>query len=99
MAAPVNYSTFPPTAGERDPVGEAIACEADVEAQLLTCDVTAALNRAIEAGAERVNFSLRHERASDEDGEPDLTVFLFTDPNRNERGIFLLEIEFGDPEN
>ena len=98
MAAPVNYTTFPPTSKELDPIGEAVACAADVEARFLTCDVTVALAQAVEDGVERINFRLRHERASDGDGEPDLTVFAFTDPNLNERGIFLLEIEFSDEE-
>jgi len=96
-AAPVDYEVFPPTIEEREPTLEPVACEANIDQATLTCDVTAALTAAAESGDDQINLTLKFAEASDGDGEPDIAVFFFTDPNTNDRGIFSLAIEFGEP--
>jgi len=95
-AAPVDYDAFPPTIEEREPTLGPVACEAIIDEATLTCDVTAALTAAAESGDDRINLTLKFAEASDGDGEPDIAVFFFTDPNSNDRGIFNLAIEFGE---
>jgi len=96
-AAPVSYDLFPPAAEEREPTLEPVVCEAIIDQGTLACDVTSALTAAAESGEDRVNLTLRFSEASDGDGEPDIAVFFFTDPNTNDRGLFNLAIEFGEP--
>lgn len=94
-AAPVAYTEFPPFGPEREPVGDATPCEPILDERRLTCDVTDAVVRYLEDGADRGGFRLRFDEPSDADGEADVAVFFFRDPNLNERGIFTLEISFG----
>jgi len=96
-AAPVDYDVFPPTIEEREPTLEPVACEMIIDEATLTCDVTEALAAAAASGDDRINLTLKFAEASDGDGEPDIAVFFFTDPNTNDRGIFYLTIEFGEP--
>jgi peptidylprolyl isomerase len=95
IASPVRFETFPPTPEEREPIGPEVACVPDLEAQLLTCDVAAAMAELIDGEGTLVSFRLRFALPSDQDGQPDVAVFFFRDPNLNERGIFTLDIVFG----
>lgn len=59
----------------------------------IACDVTTAVEEAIDSGAGRIQFRLRFDRAGDGDGSQDLATFFRTDSNTNEPGIFTLTIE------
>jgi hypothetical protein len=73
------------------PDGEAVVCTRTGE-NSLGCDVTEATTTAIRAGVVRVQFRLKFETLSDDDGQPDLARFFLTDPNSNQQGIFTLDL-------
>ncbi len=60
-----------------------------------SCDVTEAVAQALERGDSLVQFRVRFEKAGDNDGSPDLVYFNSANSNRNESGIFQLEIKNG----
>jgi peptidylprolyl isomerase len=95
IASPVVYDTFPPADDERAPTGPESTCEPNLEESRLTCDVTAAMVDLLDGDDTRASFRLRFTVSGDADGEPDIAVFFFRDPNMNERGIFTLELAFG----
>jgi len=58
----------------------------------VACDVTDAIQQALDNGLRSAQFRIRFEKAGDGDGSPDLTLFYNTDSNKNEPGIFQLEV-------
>jgi hypothetical protein len=89
-AEPVIYDAFGRDLFDLAASGPAVVCEVDSTG--IECDVTAALQSAVESGQPRAQFRVKFDRAGDSDGEPDLALFFLTDSNTNEPGIFTLEL-------
>jgi hypothetical protein len=92
-AAPVDYAEFGPDLFDLEPIGAAVACDRPTDTTL-RCDATAAVTDAISAGESWVQFRLRFEGVSDDDGDADLARFFVTDPNTNEPGLFTLTLDY-----
>lgn len=58
----------------------------------VACAVTDVIQRVLDNKSRSAQFRVRFERAGDGDGNPDLAFFYATDSNKNEPGIFQLEI-------
>jgi len=60
------------------------------------CDVTKAVQRSMDDAYKYAQFRIRHEQASDSDGQQDLTMFFLRNSNTNTPSIFLLEVELAE---
>lgn len=58
----------------------------------VACAITDVIQQALDNKSRSAQFRVRFERAGDGDGNPDLALFYATDSNKNELGIFQLEI-------
>lgn len=58
----------------------------------VACAVTNAIQQALDDKLRSVQFRIRFEKAGDGDGSPDLAMFYNSDSNKNEPGIFQLEV-------
>lgn len=87
----VNYDAFSSVLWNRQPDGP--ACVFTVSSGSVACTVTDAIRHALNNKLRSAQFRVRFEKASDGDGNPDLALFYNTDSNKNEPGIFQLEIE------
>ncbi len=92
VVEPVAYDSFGPELFDRPADKPAATCRV-VATNGLECDVTAAVAGLVEAGESRAQFRVRFEVAGDGDGQQDLVLFFLTDSNRNEPGIFTLELD------
>ena len=63
-----------------------------------SCDLTAGLQRAIDARQRRFNVRLRFEDAGDNDGSQDMVFFYVDDRNATAPGIFSLDVVAADAE-
>ncbi|MCL1693433.1 MAG: hypothetical protein M3096_07115 [Actinomycetia bacterium] len=91
LAEPVEYQAFGPEIFDLDASGDPIACRVTGESSI-ECDVTAAVQSAVDSGQGTVQFRLRFERSADNDGQADLAMFFRSDSNRNEAGLFTLDL-------
>jgi hypothetical protein len=91
LAEPVAYTTFGPQLFDLPASGAPVRCEVTTDTTV-ECDVTAAVQDAVEGGAKSVQFRLRFERPADNDGNPDLALFYRSDSNTNEPALFNLAI-------
>lgn len=91
-AAPVRYESFGPPLFAIEPDSAGVGCIRRGTSGL-DCEVTAAVADALNDGRSTVQFRLRFETASDQDGRQDLALFFLTDSNTNEQGIFSLTLE------
>lgn len=90
-AEPVSYDEFGPQLFDLAADGDAVDC-LRVGPSGLICDVTEAAVAGVDAGRDRLQFRLQFQNLADNDGEQDLALFHLTDTNRNERGIFVLNL-------
>jgi hypothetical protein len=91
LAEPVEYQAFGPEIFDLDASGDPIACRVTGESSI-ECDVTAAVQSAIDSGQSTVQFRLRFDRPADNDGQADLAMFFTSDSNTNESGLFALDL-------
>lgn len=56
------------------------------------CDLTEAVQNTLGEGSDILQFRLRFEKVSDEDGQQDLALFFKRDSNTNEGGVFDLTL-------
>lgn len=91
MAELVAYASFGPDLFDLPAIGDPMRCGVD-DATAVECDVTTAVQSAVDQGATNVQFRLRFSGVADNDGQPDLALFYLTDSNTNEPGIFELSI-------
>jgi hypothetical protein len=94
LAEPVAYTTFGPELFDLPATGDAVRCEVMADTTV-ECDVTTAVQGAVDGGATSVQFRLRFERPADNDGNPDLALFYRSDSNTNEPALFNLTITPG----
>ncbi len=91
LAESVEYPAFGPEIFDLDAAGDPVACRADGNSSV-ECDVTAAVQDAIDDERDTMQFRLRFERQADNDGQADLAMFYRTDSNTNEAGLFSLHL-------
>ncbi|MEA2001113.1 MAG: hypothetical protein U9N84_04395 [Actinomycetota bacterium] len=91
LAEPVVYTKFGPELFDLPSSGQPIRCEVTADT-IIECDVTAAVQDAVDGGVTSVQFRLRFERPADNDGNPDLALFYRSDSNTNEPALFNLTI-------
>ncbi len=91
LAEPVEYRTFGPELFDLDASGDPLECYV-TDHTSIECDVTAAVQKAVDDGRDTVQFRLRFERPADHDGRADLVMFYRTDSNTNEAGLFTLDL-------
>ena len=91
MVERVEYETFSSDLFDLPSSGEPTECTV-VGDTAVSCDVTGAVQAAIDDGATSVQFRLLFERTGDNDGEADLAMFYRTDSNTNEPGLFVLKL-------
>lgn len=91
LAEPVEYDEFGPDLFDLVAIGETVPCTR-VDDSGIECDVTSAVNDAVDRGDEMAQFRLRFDLPADNDGQQDLAMFYKTDSNTNEAGIFQLVI-------
>ena len=89
LAERVEYTTFGPDLFDLPASGEPTACTV-IGGTAVTCDVTGAVQEAIDQGNTTIQFRLSFERIADNDGLQDLAMFYRTDSNTNEPGLFEL---------
>ncbi len=92
LAEPVVYDEFGPENFDLASTGEPVTC-IRADGNHLECDVTDTVTSAIRDGLPRVQFRLKFETVSDGDGQPDLARFFRNDPNANEPGLFVLDLQ------
>lgn len=94
IAEEIVYDAFSPDLWDAPVVEGGASCLFATSADgPFTCELTALVQAALDAGRTHAQIRLRHERAGDGDGSQDLTLFFLTDSNTNERGIFELEVQ------
>ena len=89
LIEPVEYRAFGPELFDLDASRDPVACRV-TGSSLIECDVTDAVQTAVDNGRETVQFRLRFERTGDNDGRADLAMFYRSDSNTNEVGLFTL---------
>jgi len=94
LAEPVAYESFGPELFDLPAIGPAIECTV-VNNTSIDCDVTAAVQEAVDRGEDTAQFRIRFTRLADNDGKQDLAMFFRSDSNSNETGLFVLTIESG----
>jgi hypothetical protein len=87
----VQYDEFGPHLFDLPASGEPSSCIV-VGGTAVNCDVTGAVQAAIDEGSASVQFRLRFERVADNDGQADLAMFYRSDSNTNESGLFTLVV-------
>ena len=93
----VTYDTFSSALWNIKP-DSFICAVADITDGIFECDVTSAIQQALENGSHFAQFRIRFEKASNNDGQPDLVMFYKTNSNTNESGIFQIEEKIGKKE-
>jgi hypothetical protein len=88
----VRYDQFGPDLFDLPPASDPLTCTVTGETSV-ACDVTAAVQAAIDEGSSSIQFRLRFEKVADNDGTADLAMFFRTDSNTNEPGLFTLVID------
>ena len=91
LAEPVAYDSFGPELFHLSPIGPHSECAA-VSTTSIVCDVTSAVQAAVDRGAELAQFRLRLANPGDSDGQQDLVMFFRSDSNTNEAGLVELVI-------
>ena len=87
----VEYREFGPHLFDLSPSGDPSACTV-TGGTVVRCDVTGAVQAAIDDGATTAQFRLRFEQVADNDGQADLAMFYRTDSNTNGPGLFTLVV-------
>ena len=87
----VEYTEFGPHLFDLPPSGDPSACTV-TGGTVVTCDVTGAVQAAIDDAATTAQFRLRFEQVADNDGQADLAMFYRSDSNTNEQGLFTLVV-------
>lgn len=87
----VEYTTFGPGLFDLPAAGDPTACTV-IGGTAVTCDVTQAVQEAVDQGRTSIQFRLRFEQIADNDSTQDLAMFYRTDSNTNEPGLFTLVI-------
>ena len=90
LAERIEYQGFGPELFDLAASAEPVHCR--VTDGTVACDVTNAVERAVEDGHGTVQFRLRFEEVADNDGDPDLALFYRSDSNTNEPGLFKLVV-------
>ena len=86
------FARFSPDLWNQDPVAGGLACTFATSANgPFSCDVTQAVQRALDDGRSHVQFRLRFERAGDSDGAADIAMFYLHEMNVNESGCFEID--------
>jgi len=91
LAERVEYTSFGPELFDLPSSGDPTSCTV-IEGRAVVCDVTTAVQAAVDRGSVTVQFRLRFERVADNDGQPDLAMFYRSESNTNEEGLFELVI-------
>ena len=91
-AQAVSFETFGPAVFDTPGLGEPTDCSPQ-GTTALNCDVTQAVNDAVDAGTTNLQLRLRFDIPGNGDGEQDMALFFLTDSNTNEPGIFSLTLE------
>ncbi|GMQ94478.1 MAG: hypothetical protein BMS9Abin12_1970 [Acidimicrobiia bacterium] len=94
LVEPVAYESFAPEVFDLPSIGSATECRV-VDNTSIECDVTSAVQTAVDRGEDTAQFRIRFTRLADNDGKQDLAMFFRSDSNSNEAGLFMLTIEFG----
>jgi hypothetical protein len=91
LAEPVGYDSFGPELFDLSPIGPHSECTA-VSTTSIVCDVTSAVQDALDRGAKSAQFRLRLTNPADGDGQQDLVMLFRSDSNTNEAGLVELVI-------
>ncbi len=91
LAEPVEYSAFGPELFDLEASGDPVKCRVTGDASI-ECDVTAAIQDAVDDGRGTVQFRLRFEQVADNDERTDLAMFYRSDSNTNEAGLVTLDL-------
>jgi hypothetical protein len=91
LAEPVAYDSFGPELFDLSPIGPHSECTA-TSTTSIACDVTSAVQAAVDRGADLAQFRLRLANLGDSDGQQDLVMFFRSDSNTNEAGLIELVI-------
>ena len=91
LAEPVAYDSFGPELFDLSPIGPHSECAA-ASTTSIVCDVTSAVQAAVDRGAELAQFRLRLANPGDSDGQQDLVMVFRSDSNTNEAGLVELVI-------
>lgn len=87
----VRYDAFSSALWNLKPDGPACSFVVSSDGSVV-CTLTDAIQKALQSGLRQAQFRVRFEKAGDGDGKPDLALFYNTDSNKNEPGIFQLEV-------
>lgn len=91
QAEVISYDAFSGALWNRQSDGLACAFTVSPDGSA-ACAVTDTVQQALDNKSRSLQFRIRFEQASDGDGSPDLALFYTTDSNKNEHGIFQLEV-------
>lgn len=91
QAEVVRYDVFSSALWNLQSDGPACAFSVSSDGSL-ACTVTDVIRQALDNKLRLAQFRIRFEKAGDGDGNPDLALFYNTDSNKNEPGIFQLEV-------
>lgn len=87
----VSYDAFSSALWNRQSDGPACTFTVSSDGSV-SCTVTDVIQQALDNKLRSLQFRIRFEKASDGDGNPDLALFYTTDSNKNEPGVFQLEV-------
>lgn len=90
-AEAISYDAFSSALWNREANGPACTFTISPDGSV-ACAVTDAIQQALDDKLRSAQFRVRFEKAGDGDGSPDLALFYNTDSNKNEPGIFQLEV-------
>lgn len=91
----MSYDVFSSALWNREADGPACAL-ALLSDGSVSCEITDAIRQALNNKSRLAQFRVRFEKAGDGDGSPDLALFYTADSNKNEPGIFQLEVVIAD---
>ncbi len=94
LVEPVSYESFGPELFDLPSIGPQAECIV-TNSTSIECDVTSAVQGAIDRGDETAQFRIRFTQFADGDGQQDLAMFFRSDSNSNEAGVFELTVEPG----
>jgi len=94
LVEPVSYESFGPELFDLPSIGRQAECIV-TSSTSIECDVTSAVQDAINRGNETAQFRMRFTQLADGDGQQDLAMFFRSDSNSNEAGLFELTLEPG----
>jgi len=94
----MKFNDFSSDLWDKAPVTDGVSCTYATDADdAFGCDVTAAIQSAVDDGKKLARFRFRLDVAGDSDGEQDMILFYVSDSNETEPGLFDLDVEASPP--